>query len=309
MKRIVTGILLLSAVFGSAQQDPQYGLYQFNQMSINPAYAGTRDALAAVIDYRKQWVNFPGAPSTFVFSMHSPIMNKKMGLGFNAINDGIGAKNVSGAYANVSYIAKLSNKVKLSFGLRAGYVNYKFNYSQVNAKNLGDAVLADLSTTNRGGFDLDAGLFLKGNKFFMGFSATHLNHASLYNNSIVFNDTTEYTFNYNLKTHTFFIMGYSFFINDNCTFAPSFMVKRSWNRVMSDVNLNFFIAKKIWFGVYAKTGYGVGMLFQVYATKNLRIGYSYDIGGFKNKLGPSHEIMIGYDFDKNKAKTVSPRFL
>ena len=88
------------------------------------------------------------------------------------------------------------------------------------------------------------------------------------------------------------------------------MIKRSWNRIMTDVNLNFFIAKKIWFGVYSKLDYGAGMLFQVYATKQLRIGYSYDIGfGFKGRLGPSHEVMIGFDFEQSKARTVSPRFL
>ncbi len=310
MKKIVTGLLLLSALKGSSQQDPQYGLYQFNQMTINPAYAGARDALAAVIDFRKQWVSFPGAPSTFAASIHSPISNKKIGVGFNAFNDGIGAKNVTGAYLSGAYIAKLSNKVKLSFGLRAGYMNYKFNFSGINAKNAGDAAFADLASTNRGALDIDAGLFLRSNKFFMGLSSTHINHAPIYNNAITKNDTT-YTVNYNLRSHSFFIVGYSFVINDNCVFAPSVMVKRNWNRVMSDVNLNFFFAKKIWFGIYSKMDYGVGFLFQVYATDQLRVGYSYDIGAgkYRGRLGPSHEIMIGFDFQKNKARTVSPRFL
>ena len=33
-------------------------------MSINPAYAGAREAIAIVMDMRKQWVSFPGAPTT-----------------------------------------------------------------------------------------------------------------------------------------------------------------------------------------------------------------------------------------------------
>ena len=77
-------ILVLSFAFtflSKAQQDPQYNLYQFNQMVINPAYAGARDGISIVANVRNQWVGFDGAPKTSVISGHAPILNKNVGIG------------------------------------------------------------------------------------------------------------------------------------------------------------------------------------------------------------------------------------
>ena len=146
MKKAIILAVVLSATKSFAQQDPQYNLYQYNQMVINPAYAGARDAIAMVADVRKQWLAFPCAPTTAVFSVHSPVANDKVGLGLSIINDKIGSKTVSSAYANFSYILKVNNKTKLAFGARAGYSSYKFNFSDVKYKETDDAVVNDLSS-------------------------------------------------------------------------------------------------------------------------------------------------------------------
>lgn len=298
----------------SAQQDPQYSLYQFNQMVINPAYAGARDAIAVVIDARKQWVSFPGAPSTVAFSVHSPILNNKAGVGLNVVSDQIGAKSVTGAYGNFAYILKLNTKYKLSFGIRAGYLNYKFNFNKVNYKDANETTLSDLSNTNKGTIDFDAGLFLKSKTFFFGFSASHLNKAKIHRadfTSINSSGSTQnYTNSYILNTHLFAIIGKAFPINENFVISPSVLVKSVRGSGAVDINLNFLLQQRIWIGVYSRLGYGVGGLFQMYATEKLRIGYSYDTGiGTKRILQASHEIMIGFDFGNYKSKTLSPRFL
>ena len=298
-----------------AQQDPQYSLYQFNQMAINPAYAGARDAIAVVMDMRKQWVSFPGAPTTIDATIHAPVLNNKMGLGVNVLSDQIGAKSTSAAYGNVAYIAKLSNRVKLSFGLRAGYINYKFNFNKVNYKDANEPVSADLSNINKGAFDMDAGLFLRSNTFYLGLSATHLNRANVYNREYTFtNNFTGVNQNtsssYALQTHLFLVMGKAFTINENFVFSPSIMIRSVASKGTADLNLNFLLKQRMWLGVFIKQGYGAGLLFQIYATDKLRIGYAYDAGlGSSKVLGSSHELMIGFDFGKYKAKTVSPRFL
>ena len=297
-----------------AQQDPQYSLYQFNQLAINPAYAGAHDAIAVVIDARKQWVSFPGAPTTLGFSIHSPVLNNKVGLGLNVVSDQIGAKSTTGAYGNFAYILKLGNKSKLSFGLRAGYLNYKFNFSKVNYKDANEASLADLSNVNKGTVDIDAGMFLRTNTFFMGISATHLNKAKIYSQDYTSlnssGGTQSYTSNYILNPHLFVIVGKAFSINENLVFSPSIMIRKVNTTATGDLNLNFFIKQKLWLGAYIRNDYGFGALFQVYATDKLRIGYSYDTGlGSKKRLGSSHEIMIGFDFGNYKSKMVSPRFL
>jgi type IX secretion system PorP/SprF family membrane protein len=316
MKRIIyIYIICLSSAKIIAQQDPQYSLYQFNQMSINPAYAGAREAIAVVMDMRKQWVSFPGAPTTIDLTVHSPILNNKVGVGLNILSDQIGARSVTGIYGNFAYIAKLNNRLKLSFGLRAGYLNYNYNYSKVTYKDGNIAPEADNTKANSGNLDMDAGLFLKSNSFFFGFSITHLNSA-IYNfsnyTSVPTSTSTaiNYTNSYQLNPHQFIVLGKSFAVNENFLIAPSFMLKSVSTKQTVDFNLNFFIKKRVWLGVYVRQGFGPGFLAQFYVNDKLRIGYSYDTGlGSKRVLGASHEIMLGFDFKKYQSKSVTPRFL
>src|SRR5687767_12708763 len=96
MKRILKLLVCLSVLVTfsvkrmHAQQDPMYSQYMFNQLSVNPAYAGVREMLTMTALYRKQWVGVSGAPTTFTFSADSPIRNQKMALGFNLVSDKIG---------------------------------------------------------------------------------------------------------------------------------------------------------------------------------------------------------------------------
>lgn len=297
-----------------AQQDPQFSLYQFNQLAVNPAYAGARDAIAVVADMRKQWVSFPGAPTTLAFTAHAPVWNNKLGLGINVLSDQIGAKSTTGVYGNIAYIMKLSNRLKLSFGLRAGYINYRFNFNKVNYKDLNEASAAELSTINRGAPDIDAGLYLRSNSFFVGISGSHINGASLYNKDYTVTGLSGQSQNLNasyvLIPHFFLTAGKSFSLSDNLVFSPSVMVRYVNTAVSADLNLNFLIHKRLWLGAFIKQNYGAGMLVQIYATEKLRIGYTYDAAlGGKKLLGSSHEIMIGFDFGNYKTKTLSPRFL
>lgn len=315
MKKIIPAMMLfLLTGLLSAQQDPQFSLYQFNQLAVNPAYAGARDAIAVVADMRKQWVSFPGAPTTLAFTVHSPVWNNKLGAGVNVLSDQIGAKSTTGVYGNVAYILKLNNSLKLSFGLRAGYLNYKFNFNKVTYKDVDEASAAGISSINRSALDLDAGLYLRGNSFYVGVSGTHINGANLYNRDYSvtgsMGQTQNLNANYILVPHLFLTAGKVFVINENLTFSPSVMVRNIKSSVSGDLNLNFLIQKRLWLGAFLKTGYGAGMLLQVYATDKLRIGYAYDAAiGSKRLMGSSHEIMLGFDFGNYKTKTVSPRFL
>lgn len=311
MKKLMVLVIAFSAVKSFAQQDPQYSLYQYNQMVINPAYAGARDAIAMVADVRKQWAGFDGAPTTAAFSIHSPVANNKIGIGLNGSSDKIGAKSITSFYGNFSYILKINNKTKLAFGARAGYSNYKFNSSAIKYKDSEESAYADLYSANKGALDVDAGLYLRTNTFYVGLSATHLNQGSIYKGSFQVRDTSgSYSLSYTLRPHIFLTIGKSFVIKENFLFSPSLMVKAVAGKPSVDVNLNFFAAKRVWFGIFVRQKYGIGALFQVYVTNQFRVGYSYDIGtGPRKYLGSSHEIMIGFDIKKSKSKMTSPRFL
>jgi type IX secretion system PorP/SprF family membrane protein len=303
MKRIYAIAICILALAAVAQQDPQYNLYQFNQMVINPAYAGARDGISAIAAVRNQWAGFDGAPRTTCASVHAPIMNKNVGVGLTVVQDAMGPRKTFGIYGNGAYILKLGKSYKLSFGLSAGYSRYQFDFSKLNFKN--PETNTDIyNNFTKGALDMNTGLFLRSNKFFVGLSFTHITGPSLFDYS-----TSGSELQYRLVPHAFFTIGRSFEINENVIFAPTFMLK-SAGTGSADLNFNFFLFKKAWLGVFYRGGYGPGFLMQYYITNQFKVAYSFDSGAKDaRKLGASHEVMIGFDLRQNKSKVVSPRFL
>ena len=310
MKKLTHLLFLLCPLAGLyAQQDPQYNLYQFNQMVINPAYAGARDGLAAIGSIRQQWVGFDGAPQTTCLSIHTPIAKKNIGVGLTIINDVMGPRNVISAYGNFAYILKLNNKNRLSFGLNSGYNRYQFKFSELNFKQGENIPSQFQANQNAGVLDINGGIYLRNASYFVGASVTHINSAKVYNYKL---ETTGTPFTYRLNTHLFLTAGKSFIINKNLIFAPTVLVKIVNSSYDPDFNFNFFIHKKLWLGVFYRNGYGPGGLLQYYVNNKFRVAYSYD-SGIKDarRLGGSHEIMFGYDFAgvAPKTKMINPRFL
>jgi len=309
-------LIFLSFVFAflaKAQQDPQYNLYQFNQMVINPAYAGARDGISVVACVRNQWSGFKGAPRTSCLSAHGPILNKNLGVGLTVINDNMGPRSMFAAYGNIAYILKLSNKWKLSFGINAGYNRFQFNFSEITFKTTETSSFF-LQNQTYNALDINTGLYLRSNTFFVGLSASHIQNKDLYNYALT-GDTTAGktgggTIGYRLRTHTIFTIGKSFKINDNLIFAPTLLTRSVNGKGNGDLNLNFFINNKLWLGVFYKGRYGPGFLFQYYVNNKFRLAYCYDTGlKDARRLGPSHEVMLGYDFSGTKSKMLNPRFL
>jgi type IX secretion system PorP/SprF family membrane protein len=304
MKKLIILLLLLNTG-AFAQQDPQYSTYQFNPLVINPAYAGARDGLSATASVRNQWVGFDGAPKTIAAGVHSPILNRNIGIGLTLYNDVMGPRNLTGAYGNFAYILKLNNKYKLSFGLSAGLNRYAFNFNKLTYKQNENTIdFSQVQTFNS--FDVNSGLYFRSNSFFIGLSNTHLFASDVFkietgNNSFI---------SYRLRTHNFLSIGKSFLINENFIFAPTLMLKTVSGKGMADINLNAFLFKKVWFGLFVRSGYGPGFLFQYYINNNFKVGYSFDVGGGHAKyLGGSHEIVINFEMPSKKSKVISPRFL
>ena len=86
----MVALILLTSNVVTAQQEPTYTQYMFNTQTINPAYTGTWETMGFMVLAREQWVGFENAPSTQTFTYQTLTRNKKVGLGFNIINDKFG---------------------------------------------------------------------------------------------------------------------------------------------------------------------------------------------------------------------------
>ena len=133
MKKLYPIIFILFiSVSMKAQQLPQFTQYMYNTISINPAYAGNRDALSVIGLHRSQWAGVEGAPVTQTLSIHSPLRNEKVGLGLSVINDNIGYEDYTYIYGDFSYTINLSPSTTLSFGLKGGFSYYNLEEELVD---------------------------------------------------------------------------------------------------------------------------------------------------------------------------------
>jgi type IX secretion system PorP/SprF family membrane protein len=303
---IIFTAFVACSLCGFSQQDPNYNLYQFNQMAINPAYAGARDVLAIVAMRRQQWIGVKGSPETTCLSIHSPVMKRNLGIGLTLLNDKTGPRNVLAIYGNVAYILKLNERVKLSFGLNAGYNRFQLEYNNIDLKT-GQLPAELFGTPSTNLLDINSGIYLRSKTFFMGISATHINNPGVY----AYQDTlTESRYAYKLTPHLFLTAGKSFEIGKNLVVAPTVIARYINGGVGMDVNLNFLLHRRLWLGTFYRSAYGAGGLIQFYINNKIRAGLSYDTGlGEASRLGPSFEVMVGFDMPGARAKTVDVRFL
>lgn len=288
---------------GFAQQDPQYSQYMFNQLAINPAYAGSKEALSAAVFLRDQWTGIDGAPKTETFTIHGPMRKKKVGLGFTVIGDQIGPKKSIGALASYAYRIKIRDG-KLSFGLRFGIYQYIFNWSEINYKDQAD-IYNSQSQTSTLVPTSDAGLYYYTNSLYTGISATHLFNGRLTN---VTNQNGDYA---QLSPHLFYTLGKAWAVSDKLIFSPSCMIKAAKNSpVTADINFSFLLNQRLWMGLSVRTGFGIVAYTQFNITDKFRIGYAFDFG--INKVGRagggSHELMLSYDLKISKPAFFSPRY-
>src|SRR3954471_23198586 len=100
IKAVIALVLLLAiSNTGKAQYDAMFTQYMFNEVFINPAYTGSKEAMSATLLHRQQWVNFPGRPITTSFSLHGPLEGNKMGVGLSILNEKVGVMNRNLVYA------------------------------------------------------------------------------------------------------------------------------------------------------------------------------------------------------------------
>jgi len=106
------------------QQDPQISQIMFNQMSINPGYAGSNDMICFAALNRQSWVGFVGAPNTTLFHVNAPfnLFGINSGAGLSLMNDQAGFNdNMS---INFSYAYKIDiASGKLGIGMGLGILN------------------------------------------------------------------------------------------------------------------------------------------------------------------------------------------
>lgn len=69
--------------YSVGSQYPLYSQYLLDGLIINPAYAGTRDALSIALSGRKRMLGFEGENTLASFSIHTPLKKERVALGLS----------------------------------------------------------------------------------------------------------------------------------------------------------------------------------------------------------------------------------
>ena len=308
MKKFVLLLILSgSSMLMYAQQDPMFTHYAFNTLAINPAYAGTRNALTITGLHRSQWVAFKGAPVTQTLTGHFPVFNEKVGIGLSVLNDKIGPTNTSSFYVDFSYRIKVSKKASLSFGLKGGLNLRKTDLTSLKIKEQNDPVfLEDIKSEFLPNFGF--GLYYFTDKYYAGVSIPKLMENDFKDNTV--SGSTNLA---SEKKHYFLIGGAMFTLSENVDLKPTAFVKiTNGAPIEGDITANFIFYERFWAGLMFRTGDAVGALLGLHVTDQLAVGYSFD-WSMVNNTGKynagSHEIMVRYDFIfKEQKKIRSPRY-
>jgi type IX secretion system PorP/SprF family membrane protein len=285
---------------------PIYSQYLQNGLVINPAYAGSREALCAMLSYRMQWMGTPGAPVLQSVTLHSPMKNERVALGLNAQFMQYGVTKSTSLYAVYAYHVRVG-KGKLSFGLKAGADLSNTDYTGLLLTNAGDPVfLSDEKPyvlPNAG-----AGMYYFSKKFFAGFSVpSFLSYKRTGQGSTqAYHSFGEYEF--------LVSAGGLITISQAFKFKPSVLVDYSLQETKKltqlDIIGNFIFADLVWAGASWRTTEEVIVgIIQVQPVPQLMIGLSYDYpaGRMNSYSKGSTEFILRYEFG-SKVSAANPRY-
>ena len=283
----------------NAQQDPQFTQYFDNALFVNPAYAGSTGMLTATTIHREQWVGFEGRPSSTTISLHSPLTYESVGLGITAVRDVIGPLSQTMFYGDFSYSLKLTDKSKLSFGLKAGLNVISTQTSLLQTTQSNDINLLN-NVRNRINPNFGFGIYYHTPKFFAGLSTPKLIEQSL-----------DGTTTNKEQRHYFGIVGAVIPLSSAWKLRPTSQVKATIGAPISiDMSVTGIYQDKIWFGSMYRLNAAFGAFAQYQISPSFRIGLASDFSTTqirKYNYG-TYEFLLSYDFKFNKQGIRSPRY-
>lgn len=300
----VCGVLSFFVLFcigfeSYAQQTAIFSQYMFNQLTINPAYAGSSELVNLFATSRQQWVGATGGPKTTVFAIDAPIdpFGTEAGIGLNFSNDQIGFSEEIAVNLIGSIRFRLNTGV-LNAGLSLGMINHvidpDFYLGDKNGLSDDHSDQDPLMLTSKESataMDLGMGAYYSWDDGYIGVSAMHL-----LNPEPEFDG--EYYFYF--KRTWFLSGGYKFALVDKpIVFKPSIMMETDGASFQTDINLLTYYKKRYWGGIGYRLQDAVMLSVGIELKNGLKIGYTYDVpaSAFSRNYGGSHELALGYQFD------------
>lgn len=302
MKKLffILGIATLALIDVYGQQVPLWSQSIINNRFIyNPAATGWSESPQVWVMYRRQWVDFEGAPETRAASFDMSLGKKKFGVGGYVYSDITNIFRRYAGYASYAYHLNFKDDHRLSFGIAGGIQDTRVDPDGIFVLEENDVLLT--GNRERGtAFDASAGIyyFIKG--FHLGISSLQLVDTKLK----FLNDDTPTGFS--LARHYMATTSYNIGIANRRYFIEPHVAMRSAFDAFDEFQIDAGVTLKykdwIWIDGTYRYDYGVAIGGGIKAFDVVSIGYSYDLAlnEISDYDGGTHEIMLGITFGKGK---------
>jgi len=290
---IVLALMLGHIVPAQAQYDPTYNQYMFNEFFVNPAVAGSKDALSISGLTRQQWMGIKGSPNTYALFAHTPLANNKIGLGIGMTHEGIGTHQISVGYFDFAYRIQLSRGI-LALGLQGSVGYHDPRYHLLDYVDVQDPAL--LNAEKGVVFNTGFGAYYYTDKFYLGFSIPRM-----LNNDYI----TGQNERFDISDWTYYLQGgYVYDVNPDFSIMPSAMLKITGNASPQlNVSLMGLAWNTLWLGADFRTDNTLAAIAGIQiATYDFNLSSTY-----RSWLGGTHEISLSYTLDYWNKRVVSPR--
>jgi len=297
LKCFLIFVVLLQNEVSYAQQLP---LLNQNRENVNPAHISSdyfKYNLTTTVNlrYRYQWTRLDDAPRTIMGNFGKYLEDYNFNFGGNIIKDQTGPTGFTGLYGRAGYVLDINDDLSLSFGVKAGVVQYNVKGDELNFLEEGDVANTNINTIYPD-FSLGMMLYFKEN-YYLGFSVPQV-----FDLNLEFKDAVN---DYNIQRvrHYYGIAGGRFELSEDSYIELSSEARYVENvpfyingRAEYEYKRLFYIAGG---GSNAKElNLGLGLIGNIGNGNALKVGYTFT--NFFQVYGPNfgtvHELNASYSW-------------
>ena len=293
-KTIITSLLIILVLLlnfkVTAQQAPNFTLYNFNMNIINPAFAGIKENPELNLVYRNQFIGIQDAPRTISMAYSRGIGNN-LGLGISVINDRVFVLDQTDIALDISYKLKIAAQTHLYFGIKAGG-----GFADIDLTSLNTPVNDPLFSENQSFFNphFGAGIVIKNEKFYVSISTPNFLQGARYqkqgNIPIAALDAS----------HFYLGAAYNFQLKEHLILTPRFMMRTVKGAPNSyDAGASLDIHHMFTLGANTRIAESTSIYGLISATNQFKLGFAYDIQNADLNDNGSLEFILKYQFNSN----------
>ena len=287
-------------------------------MYLNPAFTGLTYEHRFIANYRNQWPGISKAFQTYMASYDYNMTKLNSGIGLNIMQDRAGTAGLTHTQLglNYAYRFKIFKSSEIRMGTTLSYNLKKLDFNKLifnDQINSGSTTSIEASSYEQLSFlDISAGALLNSTKYWLGFSAKHLNQPNT--SFIGYRSPIPITF----SLHG----GYKFILEQESEdlkryISPTLNYRRQEKYDQLDIGVYYYhlpLSFGLWYRGLPLKRYSstynnresLAFLFGFDLTKyNIRAGYSFDFTisklGINNSRG-AHEISIIFEINRESKK-------